>query len=162
MPAQQTAPDLLGALRKRQAQAREVGAAYLAPVAERDTMLFWLAEAAKQARATAGRKQVHVAASADMDQSSIWRFEEKRAAWPRNTDMVIGAYAEDLDIDPLDLWETAIQLWRADRAREPQRITDDGQGLALGATKAGEGLRGGTQRPPRAASKRSPKGNPRA
>jgi hypothetical protein len=75
-------------------------------------MLYWLAQAAKQAREAAERKQVHVAASADRDQSSIYRFEQART-WPRDPDAIIGAYADDLDVDPVEIWATAVELWRA-------------------------------------------------
>lgn len=84
-------------------------------------MLYWLAQAAKQAREAAGRKQVHVAASANKDQSSIYRFEAAQG-WSRDTDLILAAYADDLDIDPLDIWETAIRLWResGDQATVPE------------------------------------------
>lgn len=74
-------------------------------------MLYWLAQAAKQARETAERKQVHVAAEADKDQSSVYRFEQGEA-WPRDTDLMVTAYAQDLDIDVIDLWEAALKMWR--------------------------------------------------
>ena len=106
---------LLDVLSQRQAQARRHGATYLAPVADQDSMLFWLARACKAAREAAGRKQVHVAASANSDQSTIARFE-KATAWPRATDQIVAAYADDLDIDPLDLWQEAMRLWADDRA----------------------------------------------
>jgi hypothetical protein len=79
-------------------------------VADEDTMLFWLARAASEARDQAKRKQVHVAAGADVDQSTIWRFE-RAGAWPRNADRVVAAYAEDLDVTAFDLWEEALRMW---------------------------------------------------
>lgn len=103
-------PDLMGVLRERQEQAGTVCAPYLAPVANDDTMLYWLAKAAKGLREAAGRKQVHVAAGADVDQSSVWRFEEK-GRWPRDPDKIIRAYADDLDIEPIQIWGEAIRLW---------------------------------------------------
>lgn len=78
-------------------------------------MLFWLSRACKAAREAAGRKQVHVAASANVDQSTIARFE-KQTAWPRHTDRVVAAYADDLDIEGIDLWQEAMRLWIADQA----------------------------------------------
>lgn len=77
-------------------------------------MLFWLSRACRAAREAAGRKQVHVAASADVDQSTIARFE-KQTAWPRHTDRVVAAYADDLDIGAIDLWQEAMRLWLAER-----------------------------------------------
>ena len=104
-------PDLLGVFAQHKAQAAARKAPYLAHVAE-DSMLQWIASAAKKAREDAGRKQVHIAASADKDQSSIYRFE-KADGWPRDPDEILRAYAEDLDLHPIDLWGTALENWRA-------------------------------------------------
>ena len=76
-------------------------------------MLQWLAQTCRDARLAARRKQVHVGASADVDQSTVNRFE-KAIAWPRNPDRLVAAYADDLDISPIDLWQAAIDLWRED------------------------------------------------
>lgn len=114
-------------------------------------MLFWLTRAARDARIAAGRLQVHVAASANVNQSTIDRFE-KGGAWPRDTDRFVNAYADDLDIEPVQLWDEALRLWRehlADRdgaatiASEGQRAVRD---LADAA--------GTTARSPRAPSRR--------
>lgn len=108
-------PDLLGVLAARQQQARKECGPYLALVPDRDRMLYWLAKACKEARLAANRKLVHVAASADKDQSTLWRFENGDG-WPRETDLFIAAYADDLNVDPIQLWETAIQMWKTDKA----------------------------------------------
>lgn len=118
---------LMDVLRERQARAQAHTGAYLAPVPDEENMLFWLARAARQARATAGRLQVHVAASASVNQSTIDRFE-KGLAWPRNPDRVLKAYAEDLDVDSIDLWDAALRMWRDDRstrAMEQELAADD-------------------------------------
>lgn len=104
--------DLLGVLRERQAQAGAFGACHAAAVASPDAMLYWLARAAKEAREAAGRKQVHIAAEADRDQSTIYRFEQA-AGWPRITDRIVAAYAADLDVEPIDVWEQALRMWRS-------------------------------------------------
>ena len=119
LAAPSAVPDLLGTLRSRRAQAQQFSAPYLAPVIARDSMLLWLARAAVAARKAADRKQVHIAASANRDQSSIFRFEqaaEGKGGWPRDADRIISAYADDLDIEPIDLWAHALEMWRADRA----------------------------------------------
>jgi len=77
------------------------------------TMLYWLKRAAKELRAEAGRKQVHVAASMDADQSTVWRFENDEG-WPRNPDVFIAAYADDLGVTAFDIWSHALELWEAD------------------------------------------------
>jgi transcriptional regulator with XRE-family HTH domain len=79
--------------------------------ARKDTMIYWLARAARELREANDRKQVHVAAELSMDQSSIYRFETGES-WPRHTDVVVAAYAADLDIeDPREIWELALRLW---------------------------------------------------
>lgn len=81
------------------------------PMAE-DTFIYWLARAAKQLREDADRKQVHIAAAMSIDQSSIYRFEQGRN-WPRDPDLVIAAYADDLDLDdPRQIWDLALTMWR--------------------------------------------------
>ena len=133
-PATLDAPDLLGALRQRHAQAQEECAPYLAVVLEQDSMLLWLARAAVQAREAAGRKQVHIAASADRDQSSIYRFEQAakgKSGWPRDADRIVAAYADDLDIDPIALWAQALQMWQKDREENMgDRIIEIAEGVA--------------------------------
>lgn len=79
--------------------------------AAEDSMLHWLALSCAQARTRKGRKQVHIAAEISVHQSTIDRFEDA-ASWPRNPDEIVGAYARDLDMHPVDLWASAIQLWR--------------------------------------------------
>jgi hypothetical protein len=116
--ASSATPDLLGELRKRRTQARLVDATYVASVDALDAMLPWLATAAKQLREAAERKTVHVAASLDVDQSTIFRFEEGETQ-PRDLDAVIGAYADDLDIDPMRIWEMAMEMWKAHREGKP-------------------------------------------
>lgn len=116
---------LLDVLRERQAQAHAHGAAYLASVADQDSMVYWLSRACKAARLAAGRKQVHVAASADTDQSTIARFE-RSGTWPRDPDLIVSAYAEDLEIGAIDLWQEALRLWIGNRTGgldEPPDIT---------------------------------------
>jgi hypothetical protein len=75
-------------------------------------MLPWIARAARDARIAAGRKQVHVAASADVDQSTVHRFESA-IAWPRDIDRMVAAYADDLDIPAVELWRRAVDAWGA-------------------------------------------------
>lgn len=121
----QTVVPLLDFLSERQAQAQAHGAAYLAPVADENSMVFWLSRACKAARTAAGRKQVHVAAGADTDQSTIARFE-RSGTWPRDPDQIVSAYADDLDIESIDLWRTALELWAESRnggADEPPALT---------------------------------------
>jgi transcriptional regulator with XRE-family HTH domain len=77
-------------------------------------MLPWIGAAARAAREARARKQVHIAATLGVDQGTIGRFEGGRA-WPRDPDKVVAAYAEDLDMDPLEIWEAAVAEWAAGR-----------------------------------------------
>ena len=72
-------------------------------------MIKALAAAAKEAREAADpkRKIIHIAVVADVDPSTIWRFE--RGHWPRNADDIIAAYAAELGLDPLELWKRALE-----------------------------------------------------
>ena len=70
----------------------------IAPPNSPKTMLYWLAEAAKEFRERGGRLQVHVAASLNSNQSTIARFEDHRGQ-PRNLDETVNAYADDLHGD---------------------------------------------------------------
>ena len=74
-------------------------------------MLYWLGLVAREAREARGRKQVHIAASLSVNQETIGRFE-RGEAWPRNPDLTVVAYADDLDVDPRDLWGEAVRRWR--------------------------------------------------
>lgn len=74
-------------------------------------MVYWLALAASELRRAAGRKMVHVAAQASVDQSTIYRFEQG-SSYPQDPDMIIEAYAGDLDIDAPAIWRYATDLWQ--------------------------------------------------
>jgi transcriptional regulator with XRE-family HTH domain len=98
-----------------------------------NTMLYWLTQAAKELREEADRKQVHIAATMSIDQSTIYRFEQGRA-WPRQTDLVIAAYAEDLGIDDARaIWRRALEMW--DAQGEAPTVADlmDAQSLRAAA-----------------------------
>lgn len=86
-----------------------------------DSMLHWIARAATRLREHAGRKQVHIAASLSMDQSTIYRFEQNGQpdgpifGWPSRTDRYLAAYAEDLDVAQQDIWLLAMAMWKEGR-----------------------------------------------
>lgn len=100
-------PEILG-MRRAQAQAQT--ATYSGGMAQ-DTMVYWLAQAAKELREAAGRKQVHIAASMSKDQSTVYRFEQGGTV-PRDLDIFVAAYADDLDVRPSEIWARGLQLWR--------------------------------------------------
>lgn len=78
------------------------------------TMIRFLAQAAEEAREDAGRKRYHVAAEISVDPSTVYRFE--KGQWPQQPDLMVSAYASDLQIEPIELWERALRLWREDLA----------------------------------------------
>jgi hypothetical protein len=71
-------------------------------------MLYWLALTCRESRLAARRKQVHIGAGADVDQSTVNR--------------VVAAYADDLGIKPVELWQQAIDRWRRATSSNPRRI----------------------------------------
>lgn len=79
------------------------------------TMLYWLKRAATELRTDRERRMVHVAASMDADQSTIWRFEHEDS-WPQRPDLLVAAYADDLGISPMAIWARALALWEASGA----------------------------------------------
>jgi hypothetical protein len=115
-----------------------------------DHMLHWLARAAKRLREQGGRKQVHVAAALDRDQSTIYRFEQNGLpdgpffGWPGDTDGYIAAYADDLGIkDPQAIWLLALEMWREGRDL-PDRVNElvprgDASGLAAPVEELAQG-----------------------
>jgi len=119
-----------------------------------DTMIYWLAQVAGEAREEADIKHVRIAAALNVDQSTISRFE-KGEAWPRDADAVIQAYAEELEIDPRVLWRKGLERWMAEESPSVERA-DRAVQAATSAT------RGQRQSPPRSAGKQSAKAKVRA
>lgn len=91
--------------------------AYVRPVPPKG-MMYFLAHAAREARTEAGRKQVHVAAEIDRDQSVITNFEKGKTQ-PRELDRIIAGYASDLEIPEYQLWQRALEMWQAAQADDP-------------------------------------------
>jgi transcriptional regulator with XRE-family HTH domain len=123
-----------------------------------NTMIHWLATAAKRLREEQRRKQVHIAAALSIDQSSVYRFEAGNN-WPRDPDAMIAAYAEDLDIDdPREIWEMALELWCTEgEAPDVKELLRPGAGDRVAApleeaAQESRGARGG-RAPTRRASK---------
>lgn len=134
-------PDLFGVFDRRKRPASTALQAYPAPVAkaksaDTESMLFWLTRAARARRVGAGRKQVHIAASADKDQSTVYRFE-KAQSWPRDTDVFVEAYADDLDVEAIDLWSEALEMWRRYAALSPDERQQALEDLAQAADPGG-------------------------
>lgn len=88
---------------------------YVAPVAS-SAMRKYIARAASQLRVQAGRKRYHVSAAAGegVDPSTLHRFESGRNV--QDADQLIDLYAADLDIEPIEFWTLALEMWHADQA----------------------------------------------
>lgn len=83
-----------------------------------------------------------------MDQSAVSRFEHAKG-WPRGKDgrgpdQLIAAYADDLDLHPIELWEAALAMWRASLS---QSQGDPAEDFASAVEEAG--------RPPHERNERS-------
>jgi transcriptional regulator with XRE-family HTH domain len=74
-----------------------------------------LAETARTAREKAGLKQVRIAAALNVDQSTVYRFEQGR--WPRDPEAMIRAYAEETETAESELWREAVKRWEATNGR---------------------------------------------
>ena len=89
---------------------------YLAVMAS-SAMREYIARVAREARESAGRKPYNIASAPPgmkgADPSTVWRFENEEG-WPRDTDHMIALYAADLDLEPIDLWQRALDLWRSE------------------------------------------------
>lgn len=83
-----------------------------------DTMRYWLGVVCREQREKRDRLQVHVAASLDRNQSTVARFE-RGDGWPQDPDITVAAYADDLDMDPVELWTLALERWQAE-GRQPK------------------------------------------
>jgi DNA-binding XRE family transcriptional regulator len=80
-------------------------------------MLAYIGSVAREARKQHGRKQIHVAYTLDVSESTIRNFELGRH-WPRNPDATVQAYADELDLDPYDLWAEALRRWQQAEEQE--------------------------------------------
>jgi hypothetical protein len=97
---------------------------------EKDTMIFWLGQAAQKLREEQGRMRVHIGAEAGHGDSVVWKFEKGR--WPRHPEAMVEAYARDLDLEVTDIWAEGLSLWReyrtALRAQESvERVSQGSQ-----------------------------------
>src|ERR1019366_5950086 len=80
-----------------------------------ESMPHWVGLAARHLRLGKNVKPVHIAAAADVDPSTIERFEAGRSrGFTYNLDAVVGAYASVLALEngPFAIWELALDMWR--------------------------------------------------
>lgn len=91
------------------------------------TLLPHLATAAKEARVAAGMTYAHVAVHVKkrngregVSDSTVARFEFGKT-WPENPDAMLAAYGAACDLDPRELWHTAIAASREPMVRAKKR-----------------------------------------
>lgn len=95
-------------------------------------MTYWLAEAAKAVRIARGRKLVHIASELSRSESTLSRFE-RHLNVPDDIDATVAAYARDLGLKPIEIWERALELWR----EAPEEDEDE-----VSAAEAGQAVAG--------------------
>lgn len=83
-------------------------------IEQRRTMRYWISTVLREAREEAGVPPKNVAQLADVDNSTLSRFENHRT-WPQNLDRMVAAYALIAGVeDPRDLWREAVQRYVKD------------------------------------------------
>lgn len=109
-------------------------------------MLGYLVEACRAARQSTNTGQTTIAALLGLNQSSVARFEAG-AAWPRDPDHYVAAYAAAGHVGPAAIWQDALNRLTA---AEPGAATPDGvppemqaveQALAAAAKASVKGAR---------------------
>lgn len=80
-----------------------------------DQMLRWLGRVCRERREQHDPPvlQVRIAAALGVAQETVGKFERGQR-WPRSPELVIGAYADELGAEPIEIWEEAVQRWRED------------------------------------------------
>lgn len=73
-------------------------------------MLPHLGAAAKAIRRRHRVRQIDVALRLGVSESTISHFE-RGLHWPQSPDITIQAYADELDLEPADLWREALRRW---------------------------------------------------
>jgi hypothetical protein len=107
-------------------QVQTAGAGYGGPV---PAMMYWLREVARELREERGRKHVHIAASGDLDQSTLSRFESGESK-PKDLDATVQAYADDLDMKAPDIWGLALERWRASIVDDRTAVEEESEARA--------------------------------
>lgn len=75
-------------------------------------MLEHIGPAARDARERAGLKQIDIATAARVSHVAVSRFE-RAESWPRHPDALVEAYAAELGVEPIELWQAALERWRS-------------------------------------------------
>lgn len=80
---------------------------------ETQGMMFWIRVAAKEIRQEHGHSPARIAAERDVRESTVTRFEAG-TTMQVDEDRMIAAYARVCGMEPIEFYERALALWRAD------------------------------------------------
>jgi transcriptional regulator with XRE-family HTH domain len=69
-------------------------------------MLQQLARVAREARLAAGLRQLDIATAAGVSHETISHLE-RADGWPLDPDKIVGAYEDECDLQPGELWKRA-------------------------------------------------------
>jgi transcriptional regulator with XRE-family HTH domain len=101
-----------------------------------ERMGYWLGQAARGYRESAGVVRSQIAGAVAVDQSTVARFEAGQS-WPREIDEMLDAYAKLSGLDaPRDIWERALGLWAAAKGPEGAKAAAAGRALEVMAEEA--------------------------
>lgn len=87
----------------------------------------YLADVCREVREQQGANRSVIAAQFNTSEWTVRRFEMQTGKWSAQTDELIAAYAHLAGIEPVDLWQRAIDRWKA--AAQPE--ADVPQGAAV-------------------------------
>ena len=104
-------------------------------------MNYWIGNACKTARESAGLSREVVATILETDRTKLWRFE-KGETWPNDLDRVVSTYASLTGRShPATLWAEAAKMWE----REPASSVDPQAAIERFAQQLSEAARRGAR-----------------
>jgi hypothetical protein len=73
----------------------------------------WIASVCRDERERVKANRTVVAAKVNRSEDVIRRFETLRGQWSPHTPEIVAAYAELAGVEPIELWQRAIDSWKA-------------------------------------------------
>lgn len=87
-----------------------------------DRIGHYLADVCREIREQAGANRSVIAAQFNASEWTVRRFEMQEGKWSAQTDELVAAYAQVAGVEPADLWQRAIDSWRAAQPQvQPER-----------------------------------------
>lgn len=78
-----------------------------------DSMRGHLVDVCREARDRSGASKTKIAAAINKGEQSVSRFEQGVGGWHTQTGELVAAYAALEGVPPIELWQRAIDLWKA-------------------------------------------------